>query len=67
MASVGRAFAILKSPTFMGDRTRAQSFLENMNPTQRLLQNRAESRIRGRIKGRKNFKLGHRPKARTAL
>ena len=67
MASVGRAFAILKSPTFMGDRTRAQSFLDEMPATQRLLRNRAESRIRGRISGRKNFKLGHRPRARRAL
>ncbi len=67
MASVGRAFAILKSPTFMGDRTRAKEFLDSKSPTQLLMQNRAESRIRGRIKGQKNFKLGHRPKARRAL
>jgi hypothetical protein len=67
MASVGRAFGILTNPNFMGDRTRAQSFLDDMPATQRLLRNRAESRIRGRIAGRKNFKLGHKPKARRAL
>lgn len=62
-SSVGHAFAILKGRA-TGDREDASRYLNEMSPTQLIMRNRSESRIRARIKKRKDLRLGHRPRPR---
>jgi hypothetical protein len=66
VASVGHKFAILRG-FLPGDKEQAKEELDAMNPGQLTLQNRAESRMRARLKRKKNFKLGHRPTIRRAI
>ena len=49
--SIGDAYAILKG-YHIGDPQEAQSFLQNMNPTERLMRNRNESRLKSKRKKR---------------
>lgn len=51
MQSVGHAYAVLKGYR-MGDRKEAHNFLQSMHPTERILRNRNESKLRAKAKAR---------------
>lgn len=66
MASgVGNAYAILRGYA-TGDRKKAFNYLDKLSPTQLTLRNRAESRMRGRLRKRKHV-FGQKPTQRRAV
>ena len=63
--SIGQAYRVLGGYQ-IGNVKSAESFLNNMTPGQFLVRNRAESRVRGRLRSRP-LRLGQRPRRRKAV
>ena len=58
MASVGRAYAVLRG-RLTGDQEEASKFLEGLSDNERIIRNRKESRVRNKLR-KTGYQLGSR-------
>ncbi len=65
LGNIGNAYAVLGGYR-TGDKESAKEYLGSLTKTKYTLQNRAESRLRGRIK-KKKYVMGQRLPRRTAV